>query len=257
MSKSQISPPRRALVMAAALLVAALACNLPTQTTQTPQPPPTEPPLPPAETPTQPVLPASPAAPTVAPPSETPTPAPPEALAEGGGVACYFGPGTEYSIDGGLLEGERSPVLGVDESGEWLQVENPRRPGKRCWVRLADVTVEGDLSLAVVVAAPKSIVTAVEVVLDPPVIQLNPCVFPVTFDVRFTITTTGPTMVTFQRSLSSGQSAPPETVEFDKAETKEFLDYYRVGSEGEHWFQVHVTSPNEVTAKGFGEVVCP
>jgi hypothetical protein len=189
----------------------------------------------------------------------TPTPTDPFISPDGKDISCYFGPGTEYSVDGGLLLGERVPVLGRDALTLWLQIENPRMPGmnRMCWIPIEKVIAEGDIQSAPIVEAPVSLVTAVTVNLKPKKLVATGCVFPVTFDVEFKIQVTGPVTVTFQRSLSTGHTAPAESVTFTKAGTKTFSDYLRVGSEGEHWFMVTVTYPNATSGVGYGKAVCP
>lgn len=209
---------------------------------------------PPTATPTLTPIPTETPTPT---PSVTPTPAAPWVSPLGGDILCYFGPGTEFAVDGGLLEGEQVPVLGRDEVALWLQIENPRRPGKHCWVTMDDVLLEGDAFLAPVLPPPLSIVTAVTVELKPKTITATGCVFPVTFDVKIAIQVTGPTTVTFTRSQSTGLTAPSESITLSAAGTWTGGDYLRVGSEGEHWFAVQVTSPNGITGTGYGKVVCP
>lgn len=194
---------------------------------------------------------------TEPPPTDTPEPQPPSVAPDGKDILCFFGPGPEYTVGGSFRVGEEAAVLGVDAATLWAQIEPPRLPGKRCWVRLDQVVVMGDLSLAPFVPPPINFVTAVTVELSPETIDLNPCVFPTTFDVSFTIEVTGPTTVTFQRSLSNGNSAPPETVTFTDATPMTFSDYYRVGTTGDQWFRVTVTSPNAIVGEGHGTVTCP
>ncbi len=192
--------------------------------------------------------------PTAAP---TDVPASPLAAAQDFDVACRFGPGEEFSIEGAVMVGEQVDVLAQNKSGDWLQVENPRRVGKLCWIPLAQVVLTGELGLASKLPKPLSIVTAVGVVMDPLTMNISPCVFPVTFDVEFSITTTGPTTVTFYRFLDNGNQAPPESAVFTSAQTQVFQDSYRASSAGEGWFGVHVTSPNDMQGIGYGTVVCP
>lgn len=213
----------------------------------------------PAETkttkpPTPTVKPADTEVPTAAP---TDTPAPPVASAHDMDVICRFGPDEDFSIEGEVRVGEQVNILAQNKAGDWLQIENPRRAGKLCWIPLAKVALTGDLALAPKLPPPLSIVTAVNVVMDPLTMNISPCVFPVTFDVEFSITTTGPTNVTFYRFLDNGNQAPPESVEFTSAQTQVFQDYYRAGSAGEGWFGVQVTSPNNIQGIGYGTVVCP
>jgi hypothetical protein len=258
---------RYLLIMVCILLLAAFACDAPfgrssTQpppqpeqggsqdgATETPTPKPTSPPPPTATETPPPTL-----TPTV---TLTPTPADPFVSPIDEDVLCYFGPGDDYLVDGGLLLGERVPVVGRDEWSQWWRIENPRRPGKFCWVYTDDTIIEGDPMLAEIVPPPINFVTYVEVSLHPSTISLTCCVFPTTFDVSFTVEVTGPCTVKLKRSKSDGGSAPVETVNFTQGGTKSFSDYYRVGSVGEHWFQVQVTSPNSISAKGYGSVVCP
>jgi hypothetical protein len=259
---------RYLLIMVCMLLIAGFACDAPigrsspqppdepaqggpqADTTGTPTHTPPPSPLPPTATETP--LPTH--TPTV---TLTPTPADPFVSPLGEDVLCYFGPGDDYLVDGGLLSDERVPVLGRDEWSQWWQIENPRREGKFCWVSADETIIEGNPMLAEIVAPPLNFVTYVEVSMHPSTISLSPCVFPTTFDVDFTVEVTGPCTVKLQRSLSNGNTAPVETVNFTKGGTKSFSDYYRVGSVGEHWFQVSVSSPNSISAKGYGEVVCP
>ncbi len=207
-----------------------------------------------AKPPTPAGKPADTEVPTIAP---IDTPASPVASANDMDVACRFGPGDEFSIEGAVRVGEQVDVLAQNKSGDWLQIENPRRAGKLCWIPLAQVVLTGELALAPKLPKPLSIVTAVDVVMDPLTMSISPCVFPVTFDVEFSITTTGPTTVTFYRFLDNGSQAPPESVVFSSAQTQVFQDYYRASSAGEGWFGVHVTSPNDMQGVGYGTVVCP
>ncbi len=214
---------------------------LPTETKTIKPPPPT-------------AKPADTKVPTAAP---TDVPVSPVASAQDLDVVCRFGPAEEFAQDGALMGGEHADILALNESGDWLQIENPRWEGKLCWIPLAQVVLTGELALAPILPPPLSIVTAVDVVLRPLTKNISPCVFPVTFDVVFTITTTGPTTVTLYRFLDDGNQTRPESVVFSSAQAKVFQDYYRAGSVGEGWFGVHVTSPNDIQGIGYGTVVCP
>ncbi len=239
-------------------------CNLPTvRPTPTALPSDTPAPIPtkesPAEagtlkTPSPTVKPTDTEVPTAAP---TDTPAPPVASAHDMDVVCLFGPSEKFSLEGVVRVGEQVDVLAQNESGEWLQIENPRRAGKLCWIPLVQVVLTGELALAPALPPPLSIVTAVDVAMDPLTMNISPCAFPVTFDVEFSITTTGPTTVTFYRFLDNGDQAPSESAVLTSAQTKVFQDYYRASSAGEGWFGVHVTSPNDMQGIGYGTVVCP
>ncbi|NIS78863.1 MAG: hypothetical protein GTO14_01255, partial [Anaerolineales bacterium] len=185
-------------------------------------------PSPTARIPPSPTFTSSPTSVPTATFTTTLTPAPPWVTPKEGDILCYFGPSKDYSVDGGLLAGENVPVLGRDEVALWLQIENPRRPGKHCWVISDDVSLEGEAMLAPVLPPPVSIVTAVTVDLKPKTIKPSPCVFPVTFDVDITIQVTGPTTVTIKRVQSTGLSAPSESIVFTAAGTWSGGDYLRV-----------------------------
>ncbi len=259
---------RYLLIMVCMLVLAGFACDAPFGRSSTQPPPQTVEGGPQAgtpETPTQKPSPSPipPTATDVPPPTltptftPTPTPADPYVSPIDKDILCYFGPGDDYLVDGGLLLGESVPVVGRDEWSQWWQIENPRREGKFCWVSADETSIAGDPMLAEIVPPPVNFVTYVEVSLHPSTISLSPCVFPTTFDVSFSVEVTGPCTVKLQRSLSDGGSAPVETVNFTQGGTRSFSDYYRVGSVGEHWFQVQVISPNSISAKGYGKVVCP
>jgi len=249
----------------ASLVSVALACSSPLVPAPAPtQVPPSEPP-PPAQATNTPASPPATDTPEPTPvPSNTPTP---EATATPANpfvsplgaedIACRYGPGDDYSVDGGLRVGERVPVTGRDSLTGWLQIENPRREGKYCWVSVSKVRIEGEPSLANVLPAPASIVAVVSVSLKPANLTAPGCTFPVTFDVSFSISTTGPASVTFFREKSDGSKAPKETVEFETAGTKSFSDSYKVGSADDYWFSVNVTAPNTITGRGEGTVECP
>jgi len=196
--------------------------------------------------------------PTITPsPTVTRDTSPPSMLTRGGDQLCRFGPGLRYGIGGSLREGIRVVIRARNGAGDWFQFELPGYAGKYCWVAAKDVDASGDLSQLSIAEAPLSFVTNVTVLIDPLVLEPAICAFPLTFNVHFSIETIGPTFVTFQRSQSDGSSAPPETVEFSEAGSKNFEDYLRVDAAGEHWYKVSVTSPNSVVGQGIGLVVCP
>jgi uncharacterized protein YraI len=256
---------KQVLLSLASMVIVTVACN--TSLTGSPAPeatsPPEASPLPQASDTPSPIPPTATPVPTQEPtstptPVATATPANPFVSPLGAeDIACRWGPGEEYSIDGGLKVGERVPVTGRDSLSDWLQIGNPRREGKFCWVSVAQVQVEGEPALAPVLQAPASIVAAVTVTLKPKDLQAPGCTFPVTFNVSFSISTTGPTKVTFNRSKSDGSKTDPETVEFKTSGTKSFSDSYRVGAEGDYWFSVNVSSPNVMSVRGEGTVTCP
>ncbi len=256
---------KKVLLSVASMVIVTLACNtsLTGSTASEATSPPEASPLPQASDTPSPVPATATSEPTQE-PTSTPTPAPTATPANpfvsplgAEDIACRWGPGEEYSVDGGLKVGERVPVTGRDSLTSWLQIQNPRREGKFCWVSFGQVLVDGDPNVAPVVEAPASIVTGVSVSLKPKQLEAPGCTFPVTFDVSFSITTTGPAKVTFFREKSNGDKAPKETVEFKTSGTKSFSDSYKVGSQDDYWFSVNVTAPNVISGQGDGTVTCP
>jgi hypothetical protein len=256
---------KKALLSLASMLIVTLGCNTSltgapaAQPTSSPEPSPlpqvsdTPSPVPATDTPAPTQEPTS--TPT---PAATATPANPFVSPSGAkDIACRWGPGDKYSIEGGLKVGERVPVTGRDSLTSWLQIENPRREGKFCWVSYGQVLVDGDPNVAPLKEAPASIVAAISVSLKPKELEAPGCTFPVTFDVSFSISTTGPTEVTFNRSRSDGAKTEKETVVFKTSGTKSYSDSYKVGEEGDYWFSVNVTSPNVISVRGEGKVTCP
>jgi len=194
-----------------------------------------------------------PASPT---PASSPTPTEVTLTPISGDVPCRFGPGNEFSIDGRLTAGNTTPALARDASSMWIRIEHETRPRWNCWLKAEDVTVSGNLAGVPVEAPPVAFVTNVEVEMSPSEASVPGCVFPYTFSVRFWITVNGPTEVRFQRSKSNGDKAPAETQTFAAFGRYEFVDSYKVGAAGSHWFQVDVLSPNAMSGQGTAKAVC-
>jgi hypothetical protein len=194
---------------------------------------------------------------------ESPTPAPTDTPSEvtvtaaGGDVACRFGPASEYSIDGKLASGVTTLGLARNSTSSWIRIEHQTHPGWNCWLKAADVVVSGNLASVPVEPAPAAIVTDVTVEVSPSAVTVPGCVFPYTVSVEFRITVNGPATVSFQRSLDNGNKAPVESQTFAAFGTYSFTDHLRLGSVGEHWFQVDVTSPNAMSGRGTAVASCP
>ncbi len=226
---------------------------------------PTATPAPVAATETD-ALPPTEAVPTIAPTDtpvpDTPTPAPTDTPSEvtvtaaAGEVACRFGPASEYSVEGKLADGVTTLALARNSSSTWVRIEHQSHPGRNCWLKAADVSVSGDLASVPVEAAPVAIVTGVVVDLSPSEVTVPGCVFPYTLSVEYSITVTGPTTVKYQLSKDNGDKVSG-TQTFTASGTYSFSDHYRLGSAGDHWFQVEVTSPNAMTGRGTAKASCP
>jgi hypothetical protein len=234
------------------------ACNLPQQTpTPLPSPTlpvfptPTLPPSPPTMTPT-----LGPPTPTSPPPS-SPTPSVPMVSPTNVGVNCRVGPSTAWEVTGWLLPDQWVEIKGKDEGNKgWWYIENPVASGTYCFVSGNVTKTAGNVSAVPPVTTPQATVTDIKVTMDPETASITCGTFPYTFSVKFSITTNGPTTVTFRRSLSNGNVAPNEDVTFDAASTKEFTDSYRVGDVGDYWFKVETLDPINKVGQGKATMKC-
>lgn len=243
------------------LLVAlSLACNgsmfagvAPTATPLRPPEtliPPTEPPVPTVALPS--LTPSDTPVPT---PAATATPSEVTVTAVGGDVPCRFGPASEYSVDGKLSAGNTTLALARSSASSWIRIEHETHPRWNCWLKADEVSVSGNLASVPVEPSPASLVTRVDVEMAPSEATVPGCVFPYTFSVQFWITVNGPATVKFQRSLDNG-SKVTETQSFLSSGRYAFTDHNRVGSAGEHWFQIDVSSPNAMSGRGTAKAVC-
>ncbi len=67
---------------------------------------------------------------------------------------CRSGPGPQYPSVSVLNVGQQSVVVGTSADHSWWQIEDPRRPGTKCWVWSNTTQVTGDTSAVPVVEAP-------------------------------------------------------------------------------------------------------
>jgi len=256
--------PLLGLALIALLVAVSLACNVSMFGSAVPTATPLRPPAtllsatePPAATVALP-----PAMPSDTPVPVTSTPAPTatsSVVMVAAGVAeqaCRFGPASEFSSEGVLPVGRTVPVLARNATSLWVRIEHLVHPGWNCWLKVADVVVSGDLTTVPVEPAPSAFVEAVDVDMTPSEATVPGCVFPYTFSVQFWITVNGPATVKFQRSLDNGNKAPVETQTFLASGRYAFTDHNRVGSAGEHWFQVDVFSPNATSGRWTAKAVC-
>lgn len=172
-------------------------------------------------------------------------------------VNCRFGPGVEYAFVGGLFPGETAPILGKNASGDWWYIPPPKSPDIYCWVA-ANVTVaSGDLPAVSVLAPPQTFVTGVTLVTDPTEVTVPGCVFPYSVvNLTGTITSNGPAVVEWHWETSQGNVSATETLNFDQSGTKTVENYVKYGSDGRHWVELVVTSPNKLVVYANYRVMC-
>ncbi len=181
----------------------------------------------------------------------TATPSVPQVTPNSTAVNCRSGPGTAYSVEDTINVGQIAQIQGRSDDGNWWYVQDPNNPSILCWVAASVVTAAGNLSGIAVVAPPSGVVTSVTVNVN---VESSPiyCGQPNIADFSGTITTNGPTKVTFQWELGGDRSntTSPQTINFKSAGTKSApnpgasppLDC------GHYTITLHVTSPNDISA---------
>jgi hypothetical protein len=200
-------------------------------------------------------------------PTETPaptlTPAPTAAPVQGPGMVsaddedaiCRFGPGEEWSIDGKLPVGTSVPIAGRNKDSSWWYVKGLGYKERPCWVSAEETRSEGDLDDIPIQPTPAAIVSVVKVSVEPWKATIACDDFPYAFKVKFTISTSGPVTVTFQRSRN-GDKDSAETIVFKTFGTKTYNDEYQVDEVGEYRYRVEVSSPNKISAEDKGKMEC-
>jgi len=244
---------RTLLPLAVAVLL--LACNFPlfaaagrprptaTPSLTAPSPLPTT--LLPSETP----LPTDTPLPTATPlPSDTPTPSVPIAWPKDQPVNCRFGPGTAWLVVSALPLGQSAEIVGRNAENTWWRIKDALNPGSFCWVAMSVTNAAGNLALIPVQPAPQASVIKVEVGAD---VAFTACGGPNPIVFNGSITTNGPTEVSYRWEVSGDKenTTSPETMTFDKADTKTLTtDVYKADC-GTYFITLHVLEPNDTSAR--------
>jgi hypothetical protein len=137
---------QQALLTSQAQTLAAPMAQLPEQTEPPVQ---TEPPL--VQTEAPPVQTEAPPVQTEPPP---PLPPPLPKISANVETNCRTGPSPQYPAVSYLLVGQQSVVLGANPEHTWWLIEDPKKPGTKCWVWGSTTRVEGDIAAAPVVEPP-------------------------------------------------------------------------------------------------------
>ncbi len=250
----------RTLFPALVLVLAMLACNLPSNVsvTETPilqaspsstvtQPPPTD-------LPTQTPLPTN-----TPPPTLTFTPSVPIAFPKETNVNCRLGPGTGWVPISALVVGQSSQITGRSADGNWWNIVDPQSSGRRCWVSVGVVNTAGNLALIPVVESPKATVTNVTAEVDPKTTSVAGCIGPILpIKIKGTIETNGPTTVKWHFETQLGGAMTNQSTDFDAFGSKDFsVDYTPPLTAGTYWVRLIVTSPNDMQAEAKYKIECP
>ncbi len=251
----------RSLLSTLALVLAMLACNLPSNlpATETPTivtPSPTQPP--PTETPTQTPLPTNTPLPTT-----TSTPTVPTASAKDVAVNCRLGPGIAWLVLSALNIGQTSQIVGKNSDGTWWYIVDPSSSSRNCWVSVSVTNASGNLANIPVVQTPKASVTKVTVDVSPSTVSVPgpACAGPVPqIQIEGTIETNGPTSVQWHFETQQGGAMTTQTTEFDTFGSKTFTAAYTPllpVTAGTYWVRLIVTSPNDAQSEVKYTIACP
>jgi len=241
----------RPLLASLVLVLAILACNLPSGA-PTPTAAATAAPLSSA-TSTQPAATAIPSdtpLPTNTPlPTATSTPTIPIVWASSVAVNCRYGPGTAWASVSALQLNVTAEIAGRNASNDWWYIKDPLNPGSFCWVAMSVTNAAGNLAPIPVVSPPTALVTGVTVDAN---VSYSACGGPNPIQFSGTITTNGPTTVTYQWEITGDKqnTTSPETLKFDVAGTKDVPDPGAYSADcGKYTITLHVTDPNDKSAK--------
>lgn len=248
----------RSFLFVFALVLAMLACNLPSNTaTETPTlviftPSITQPVS--TDIPTQTLLPSN-----TPPPTSTSTPTVPVAFPKDVAVNCRLGPGVGWIVLSGLSVGSSSQIAGKSGDGGWWYIVDPFNSGRKCWVASSVTNTAGNLASIPVVEAPKANVTKVTVDVDPKSLSVAGCIGPILpIEITGTIETNGPTSVKWHFETQQGGAMSNQTTDFDAFGSKNVsVDYTPTLTAGTYWVRLIVTEPNATQAEVKYTLECP
>jgi len=171
-------------------------------------------------------------------------------------VNCRFGPGISYAIVGALILGRQAEIIGRNEDSSWWYVRNPSDPSTSCWLSAEFIETVGDVQSLPVVNSPVIMVTNVQVLVDPPVMNIACNAFPQVVTITARITASGPSTVVWHWQSSTGIVSPDKNVLFIVGDTKTVQDTYQVNGVNDYIVQVQTTLPNIMTGQASFKVVC-
>jgi uncharacterized protein YraI len=171
-------------------------------------------------------------------------------------VNCRFGPETSYAIVGALVLGRQAQIIGRNADSSWWYVRNPSDPSTSCWLSAEFVDTVGNVQALPVVNAPVIMVTNVQVLVDPPVMNVACDALPQVVTITARITASGPSTVVWHWQSSTGFVSPDKNVLFVVGDTKTVQDYYQVNGVNDYIVQVQTTLPNIMTGQASFKVVC-
>jgi len=172
-------------------------------------------------------------------------------------VNCRSGPGTSYTIVGELKPGRQAEMVGKSPDLSWWYVKNPNDPSTFCWLAADFTNTEGNVESLPVENPPAITVTAVQVSIEPPVMNVACNAFPKLVTINVQITVSGPSTVMWRwEETSTGDSSPEKNILFEEGGTKTVQELYQVNSARDYTLRVRTTQPNQVTGQANFKAVC-
>jgi hypothetical protein len=247
-------------VFALILMVAALACNFPSNVPVTETPTIEAQVMPSATQPVSTDMPTLTPVPTLTPlPTMSPTPTIPIAFPKDVAVNCRFGPGTEWIVLSGLSVGQSSQIVGKSADFNWWYIVDPLNASRNCWVAASVTNTAGNVTPIPVVQAPQASVTNVTVKIDPKTISVAGCMGPIPASkIEGTIEVNGPTTVKWYFETQQGGAMSVQTTNFDTAGPRTFsAEYTPTITAGTYWVRMITSSPNNIQAETSYKIECP
>jgi uncharacterized protein YraI len=149
-------------------------------------------------------------------------------------VNCRFGPATSYAITGALIVGRQAEIIGRNADSTWWYVRNPSDPSTSCWLSAEFVATVGDVQSLPVVTPLENMVTGVQVLVEPPVLNVACDAW----------------------ASSAGVVSQDKQILFEAGDTKIAQDYYQVSAINDYVIQAQTTRPNIMTDQASFKVVC-
>jgi hypothetical protein len=171
-------------------------------------------------------------------------------------VNCRFGPATSYNVTGALLQGRQAEIIGRNADSTWWYVRNPSDPSTSCWLSADFVETVGDVQSLPVVTPLENMVINVQVLVDPPVINVACDALPQVVTINAVITASGPAVVVWHWASSAGAVSQDKQILFEAGDTKIAQDYYQVSAINDYIIEVQTTLPNIMTDQASFKVVC-
>jgi hypothetical protein len=192
-------------------------------------------------------------------PTVTPTLTPTLVLAipKTGPVNCRSGPGISYNVMSELPVGRQAEIVGKSADLFWWYVKNPSDPSTYCWLAADFIVTQGNVDALAVVSPSAIVVTAVQVGIDPPVMNVACNAFPRLVTINVRITTSGPATVVWRwEEVNTGEVSEEQYLLFDEGGIRSVQDLYQVKSARDYRLIVRTLQPNEMTGEATFKAVC-